>query len=246
DYLLPTTACLLQDRLQLPRTCAAFDMNLGCSGFTYGLWLARSLVLSQSARNVLLLTGDTYSKYCDPTDLATASLFGDGATAGLVSAEADGAWAEIGTSVLGTDGRGAGNLIVKSGGSRQRTPGQPRDGFLFMNGAEIATFAVGTVKPTIHDLLTRTGLQWADIDRFVFHQANPAFVKRLAEAYRIPPEKVLIDLADVGNTCSATIPMVLERGVQQGLLAAGQRVILVGFGVGYSWAATLLMWLRAA
>jgi 3-oxoacyl-[acyl-carrier-protein] synthase-3 len=119
---------------------------------------------------------------------------------------------------------------------------QESDRFLYMNGAEIAAFAVGIVKPTINALLAKTGLQWDQVDRFVFHQANPAFVQRLANAYRLPSDKVLIDLADVGNTCSATIPMTLQRAVDRGDLHAGDRVVLVGFGVGYSWAATLLEW----
>lgn len=244
DYRLPTTACLLQDRLQLPQTVAAFDLPLGCSGYTYGLWLARSLVLSDSAKNVLLLAGDTYSRYCHPKDLAVASLFGDGATASLITGDATNALAEIGVSALGTDGRGVKHLIVKAGGSRVPTSETVSENFLYMNGAEIASFAVSTVKTVVNQLLEKVHLQWTDIDGFVFHQANPAFVQKLMQAYRLPAEKVPVGLANVGNTSSSTIPMVLDQCVQESRFHAGQKLVLVGFGVGYSWAATLLEWKR--
>lgn len=245
DYFLPSTACVLQDRLQLPQTVAAFDVTLGCSGYTYGLWLARSLVLSDSAKNVLLLAGDTYSKYCHPKDLAVASLFGDGATASLITHQPDNAWAEIGPSVLGTNGQGATNLIVKAGASRLPTSETQSDRYLYMNGAEIASFAVSTVKMVVNSLLEKVGLQWSDIDGFLFHQANPAFVQRLTAAYKLSPDKVPIGLANIGNTCSATIPMVLEQCAQAGRFQPGQKLVLVGFGVGYSWAATLLEWKKS-
>ncbi len=245
DYFLPSTACVLQDRLQLPQTVAAFDVTLGCSGYTYGLWLARSLVLSDSAQNVLLLAGDTYSKYCHPKDLAVASLFGDGATASLITHQSENAWADIGPSVLGTNGQGAANLIVKAGASRLPTSETQSDRYLYMNGAEIASFAVSTVKMVVTSLLEKVALPWSDIDGFVFHQANPAFVQRLAAAYKLSPDKVPIGLANVGNTCSATIPMVLEQCARSGRFQPGQKLVLVGFGVGYSWAATLLEWKKS-
>lgn len=242
DYFLPSTACVLQDRLQLPQTVAAFDVTLGCSGYTYGLWLARSLVLSDSARNVLLLAGDTYSKYCHPKDLAVASLFGDGATASLITDHPENAWAEIGPSVLGTNGQGAANLIVKAGASRMPTSETPSDRYLYMKGAEIASFAVSTVKGVIERLLDKAHLKMSDIDGYLFHQANPVFVQRLVAAYKLPPEKVPVGLAEIGNTCSATIPMLLEQCVRSGRFQPGQKLVLVGFGVGYSWAGTLLEW----
>lgn len=246
DYFLPSTACLLQERLKLSTDCAAFDLTLGCSGYTYGLWLARSLIVSESARCVLLLAGDTYTRYCNPQLPATASLFGDGATASLITTEPEYAWAEIGKSIVGTDGRGADSLIVKAGGSRFPEPVDPNDRYLFMNGAEVASFAVSTVRRIVTQLLSATQLDWPDIDHFVFHQANPAFVQRLAAAYKLPIEKVPIGLADVGNTCSATIPMMLVQEHERHRFQPGQRVMLVGFGVGYSWGATLLDWLPTA
>lgn len=244
DYFLPSTACVLQDRLQLPQTVAAFDVSLGCSGYTHGLWLARSLVLSDSAKNVLLLAGDTLSKSCHPQNLAVASLFGDGATASLITNRSENAWAEIGPSALGTDGRGAQNLIIKAGASRLPKSEAPADHHLHMNGGEIASFAVSTVDVVINRLLDKVGLKWPDIDGFVFHHASPAFVKRLISVYRLPPEKVPIGLEKIGNTCSATIAMVLEECAQTDRFQPGHKLVLVGFGVGYSWSATLLEWKR--
>lgn len=242
DYFLPSTACVLQDRLGLPQTVAAFDVSLGCSGYTHGLWLARSLILSESAKNVLLLAGDTLSKFCQPQNLAVASLFGDGATASLITSQPDKAWAEIGPSALGTNGRGAHNLIIKAGASRQPSSDNPADHTLHMNGAEIASFAVSTVDMVIRQLLDKVGLDWSDIDGFVFHHPSPAFVKRLISVYRLPAEKVPLSLENVGNTCSATIPMVLEECQKSDRFGPGQKLVLVGFGVGYSWSATLLEW----
>jgi 3-oxoacyl-[acyl-carrier-protein] synthase-3 len=244
DLITPSTACLLQDRLQLPQTCAAFDVNLGCSGFTYGLWLSRALILSDSARHVLLLNGDTYSKYCNPREPAVAGLFGDGASAALITADPQGAWAEIGACVVGTNGRGAEHLNVRAGACRMPIAVDERDRYIHMNGAEIAIFAVRTVKRTIDELLAKAGLELDDIAQFVFHHASPELVRRLAAAYRLPSEKVPVDLADVGNIGGATIAMVLERCAERGALHPGDKVVLVGFGVGYSWGATLLEWMK--
>ncbi len=244
DHFLPATACVLQDRLRLPCSVAAFDVMLGCSSYTYGLWMARSLVLSNSAHNVLLLVGDTLSKYCHPTNLSVASLFGDGATASLIRSQPENAWAAIGPSVLGSDGRGAANLILKAGASRLPTSEIASDRFLVMNGAEIASFAVATVKTVIAGLLDKVGLNLADIDGFIFHHANPVFVQRLATAYKLPPEKVPIGLSQVGNIGGSTIPLLVEQCAQSGRFHRGQKLVLVGFGVGYSWAATYLEWKR--
>jgi len=242
DYILPSTACLLQERLGLPMTCAALDYVLGCSGFVYGLWLARGLILSGSARNVLLVTADTASRYCDPHDLATVSIFGDGSAATLISADPAGSVAEIGPTVPGTNGRGAENLIVRAGGERLRTSSNPRDSFITMNGPEIAIFSVWTVKRGIEQLLGRVGLTWNDVDLFLFHQANAYLLRQLCQSLSIPAEKAPIDMEDIGNTVSPSIPILMGRCMERGMFRRGQRCVLAGFGIGYSWGMTSVTW----
>jgi len=251
DYLLPTTACILQDRLKLPTTCGAMDYNLGCSGFTYGLWLARSMILSGSATNVLLVMAETYSKYCDIHDMATATIFGDAAAAALVSSSAEGALAEIGPTVVGTDGRGWKNLIVRAGAARcprcsTESPAdakQQKDEHLFMNGPEIFRFTLESVRAAIQRLLDRSAIGWDDVDLFLMHQANRFMLESLRDTMKIPPEKMPIDMADCGNTVSASIPVLMRRCFDRGILKSGQKCVLAGFGVGYSWAMTELKWL---
>jgi len=254
DYFLPTTACMLQTRLGLPCSCAAFDINLGCSGFTYGLWLAGALVRSQSAGNILLIVGDTYSKYCNPHDLATATIFADGAAAALITASPQDTLAAIGPSVLGTDGRGAENLIVRAGAARHRAaPGTPQprpednqnqrsEDHLFMNGPEIYTFTLSRVHSAIAELLEKVALGWGEIDLFLLHQANRFMLEQLRRKMNIPPEKMPIDVEDLGNTVSASLPILVQRCQARGILKPGHKCVLAGFGVGYSWAMTFLQW----
>lgn len=253
DHFLPTTACLLQDRLGLPTSCGAIDLNQGCSGFVYGLALARGLVENELARNVLLVTADTYTKFINPRDRSTRTLFGDGAAATLVApAAVEGDF--IGPFVFGTDGRGAPHLIVPAGGARtphtvatalerKDTSGNWRcDDNLFMNGGEVFAFTLAAVPAVIRRLLEKTGLALDDVDQFVFHQANRFMLERLRDKLEIPPEKFAIELEDTGNTVSASIPIALDRCVQRGVVRPGDRVLIVGFGVGYSWAAALIRW----
>ncbi|MGD0902961.1 MAG: ketoacyl-ACP synthase III [Terracidiphilus sp.] len=250
DYVLPASACILQDRLRLPVSCGAIDFNQGCSGFIYGLQLANALVCSGSAFNVLLLTGETYSKYIHPGDRSVRVLFGDAATATVVSADKRGA--RIVATVVGTDGSGCGNLIVPIGGARRRFPAEPLSEYcdengsvrsaanLFMDGQELFAFTMKRVPALIHKLLTKTGLTLDEIDSFVFHQANAFMNEQLRTKMRLPKEKVPLSLSDVGNTVSNTIPLTLSRIAVQ--LSPGNKVMLIGFGVGYSWGAGLLEW----
>jgi 3-oxoacyl-[acyl-carrier-protein] synthase-3 len=241
DYFpsVPATACTLQDRLGLPQSCGAFDYSLGCSGFTYGLWLARALVLSGSAKKCLLVMSETVAKNCAPDDMATTVNFGDGAAACLVSDEPEGAWAELGDSVVGTDGKGAPNLIVRGGGAR--APDEPS--VLTMNGAEVFSFTLHTVHLAIEKLLEKTKTPRERIDWYLFHQANRFLVESLGKKMAIPRERLPIDIADIGNTSSASIPILIERCQRKGLLVPEQLAVLCGFGVGYSWGATLARFL---
>jgi len=243
DFLLPTTACLLQQRLGLPTTVAAFDFNLGCSGFVYGLGLAKGLIETGQVRNVLLLTADTYSKFLHPEDRSVRTLFGDGAAAAWieeVAGEPDG----IGPFVYGTDGRGAEHLMLRRGGTRdaETAAAAPSPEYLHMNGPEIFRFTLEVVPSCVEQLCVRAGIALAEVDLFVFHQANAYMLEHLREKIGIPSEKFVVHMETCGNTVSSTIPMALKAAAEEGRLRPGMRVMLVGFGVGLSWAATLIRW----
>lgn len=245
DYFLPTSACVIQDKLGLPTSCGALDFNLGCSGYVYGLSLAKGLLLGGIARNVLLLTGETYSKFMHPKDKGNRTIFGDAGSATLVSSEG---FAEIGNFSLGTDGRGAENLMVKSGGMRFREQfndlqfednGNPLSSdHLYMNGSEIFNFTIDAVPPLIEDTLVKNQLSRDDVDGYVFHQANKFMINFLRKKIKIEPEKFYTYMSEVGNTVSNTIPIVLTEKLKENALKGN--IILAGFGVGYSWGGTVL------
>jgi 3-oxoacyl-[acyl-carrier-protein] synthase III len=240
DYFLPSTACLLQHRLGLRTTCGALDFNLGCSGFVYGLSLAKGLIETGAARTVLLLTAETYSKFLDPQDKSVRTIFGDGAAATLLRA-APSDREPIGPFVFGTDGSGANHLIVPVGGMRRRIAAETdADRWLHMNGPEVFNFTLRSVPQLVDAVLTRTGLALGDVDRFVFHQANQFMLESLRKRVGIPAERFCVEFAQYGNTVSATIPIVLEAALRDGRIAPGHRTMLVGFGVGYSSAGCLV------
>jgi 3-oxoacyl-[acyl-carrier-protein] synthase-3 len=251
DYYLPTSACLIQDRLGLPTGCGALDFNQGCSGFVYGLALAKTLVESGLANKVLLITAETYSKFINPRDRSARTIFGDGAAATLiepVESEVD----LLGPFVFGTDGRGANNLIVPVGGLRQRRNSENAveredeggnwrsEQDLYMNGPEIFNFTLQSVPAAVKQLLQKADCALEQIDYFVFHQANKFMLERLRNKIKIPAEKFWLNMECVGNTVSSTIPIALETARQENKVQPGERVMLVGFGVGYSWAAGLI------
>ena len=231
DHLLPATACILQRRLGLPTSAGALDFNLGCSGFVAGLGLAKGLIETGQSRNLLLLTADTYSKFLAPADRATRALFGDAAAATLVRA-VDAPAPLIGPFVYGTDGSGAANLILEN-----------RSGAtLHMNGPEIFTFALRTIPRLFEQILSRAQLRRDEIDLFIFHQANRYMLEHLRKKLAIPAEKFILALRDCGNTVSSSIPIALKDAEREGQLRPGGRILLVGFGVAYSWNATVVRW----
>ena len=249
DYRLPTTACVLQDRLGLPLSAGAMDFNLGCSGFVYGLGLAKGLIESGQARNVLLFTAETYSKYIDPRDKSVRTIFGDAAAVALIRG-LDAPEDFIHVPAFGTDGSGASNLIVRRGGARNfesgesegKTDAEGNWGDLYMNGAEVFTFTLRRVPESLESALRNSRLTLADIDLFVFHQANAFMLEHLRQKLGIDKEKFFVAMEDIGNTVSATIPIALKRAEEQGVLRRGMKVALSGFGVGYSWATCVVEW----
>lgn len=250
DYILPSSACLMQDRLCLPKSIGALDINLGCSGFVYGLSLAAGLIAAGSAASVLLVTADTYSKFIHERDRSVRTLFGDGAAATLIVADSSGP--SIGPFVFGTDGRGAKNLVVETGGAR--TPRSPETGAiaedefgnlrsrdnLYMNGSAVMNFTLREVPRTWTSLKIRAGLEDQDIDYVVLHQANRFMLDALVKKLRISPEKTPYFFENIGNTVSSTIPFVLENMLLNQGISRGSKIALLGFGVGLSWAGGLI------
>ena len=245
DYFLPTTACLLQERLGLRHQCGALDFNLGCSGFVYGLALAKGLIESRVAQNVLLITAETYSKHLHPRDKGNRTIFGDAAAAILVSTDG---FAEIKAFDLGTDGTGANQLIVRSGAMRHRerygdasfdTSGNPiSSDHLYMNGSEIFNFTLETVPELVEHVLEKNGLTRDAVNLYVFHQANKYLLDCLFDLMEIEKEKAFVYVSEVGNTVSSTIPIALYEAKKEGKLVGN--VLIAGFGVGYSWGGCLL------
>ena len=248
DYKLPPSACVLQDRLGIPTSSGALDYDLGCSGFVYGLAMAKGLVVGGIAKNVLLLTGETYTKYINPMDKSVRTIFGDGATATLVDEDLAG---RIGKFSFGTDGSGAEKLIVRTGGAREAVAWDAEatcDGSgnartrndLFMNGPDIFNFTLDIVPPTMERVCKANGVDMDGIDLFVFHQANKFMLDTIRKVNMIPRGKFYVDMEDTGNTVSSTIPIALVRAMEKGVLRPGMKVMLMGFGVGLSWGATIV------
>lgn len=251
DYILPPTSCILQNRLGLPMESGAIDINLGCSGFVYGLKLAKALVSSGESKNVLLITGDLYSKKINPMDKSTRTLFGDAATAALITTGDD--VSEIGIFDIGTNGEGYNHLIIPSGGSKLPKSSETaivntyEDGSMrslddiYMNGPEIMLFSIDMVPKNVNNVLKQQDLVLNNIDWFVFHQANQYILDYLRKKIGIPKEKFIIDMEDLGNTVSSTIPLALKRTWdREKSFKKGDKIMLVGFGVGLSWGATII------
>ncbi len=247
DYFLPTSACIIQNELCIPKKAGAIDFNLGCSGFVYGLAVAKGLISARIAENVLLLTAETYSKFMHPLDKSNRTIFGDAAAATLISKTG---FAEILNFSLGTDGSGAENLIVKTGGLRwpqslndltfddNKNPSS--SDHLFMDGTEVFNFTLETVPELVTETLRVNSYNIDNIDLFVFHQANKYILNFLRKKIKIPEEKFYYYLDKVGNTVSSTIPIALAEAIKEGKMNYGQNILLAGFGVGYSWGGVIL------
>src|SRR3989339_476802 len=240
DYPLPPSACILQDRLNLPKTTGALDYNLGCSGFIYGLGLSQGLIVTEQAKNVLLITSDTYSKHIHSDDKSVRTLFGDGGAATLISISDEDC---IGPFQHGTDGSGFSNLIVTKGTAR--SPNFIRNlnlskktkfpDNLYMNGSALFNFTIQTVPHTVEKFLQKINSKLEDVDFFVFHQANKYILEHLRQKIGIPKERFFVDISDTGNTVSASIPIALKKASTLDLIKKGDRILTIGFGVGYSW-----------
>jgi len=247
DYHLPTTACVIQKRMGLNHNLTSIDVNLGCNGFVVGLSLAKAVILAGQAKNVLLLTGETYSKYMHEKDKSNRTIFGDGASATVVSTEGI---AEIGEFVIGTDGGGAENLIVKTGGARHMKLandlvfddfGNPHSSDnLYMDGPAILNYSLDFLAKLVNDVLAKNSLTMDDIDLHVYHQANIFLANLERKTLRIPPEKYWVSIENTGNTVSSTIPIAICEAIKQGKLTKGMKVLSIAQGLGYTWGGMVL------
>ncbi len=238
EYLLPTSACLLQAKLGLRTEIGALDFNLGCSGYVYGLAIAKGMINSGLCKNVLLVTGETYSKFIAEDDISNRSIFGDAGTATIVTySEED----QLGEFIFGTDGIGAENLIVNGLSARNsyilKDVERPT---LYMNGPEIFNFTIETIPPLIQQVINKNKLQLSGIDYFILHQANKYIIEFLISEIGLDINKCHIDMLNYGNTVSNTIPIALKDSLEQGRIKERDKVLLAGFGVGYSWGATII------
>jgi len=253
DYTLPTTACIVQHELGIPTTCGALDFNLGCSGYVYGLSLAKGLIESNQSKRILLLTSEIYSRYINDKDKSVRTLFGDAATATLIDA-VESETERIGSFVFGTDGNGANNLIVPHGGSKnpitddselesEDSSGNVRSPKnLFMDGAEILTFTLKTVPKSVSSVLEKSNIGIADIDKVIFHQANKFMLEKLRKKIGFTEEQFLTSYEKYGNTVSSTIPLGIEKALSSDQLVKGDKLLVCGFGVGYSWSGAIITW----
>jgi len=254
DFIIPGNAGILQHRLGLPNAIGAVDINQGCTGYVYALSLAKGLLATDQAHSILIVTADTYTKYIHPLDRANRSIFGDGASATLLKEKDTG---NIGQFIFGTDGSGAQNICVKTSGLKY--PKNPQTSIehqddsgnlrsednLYMNGSEVFSFTLEHVPQAVAAILVKHKLNMDDIDHFVFHQANGFMLTHLRDKIGIPEEKFSICMEDTGNTVSSTIPIVLSELIRTKTVKENDRVMLVSFGVGYSWAATILTYKTA-
>jgi len=252
DYVLPPNACVLHGKLALPESVLAFDVDLGCSGYPYCLGLAKGMLSTRMAANVLLVNADTYSKLIHKNDQSTRTLFGDAAAASWITASDDA------RGIVDLECCTAGQLyekfIVPGGGYRrprsdqatgteleEADPTKPHD-TIHMDGMGILAFVNAKIPGHVKTLLERNGLGIEDVDLFVFHQASQMVLDTLPRLMKIRPEQMHSNLAEVGNTVSAAIPIVLKDAAEAGRLARGDTVLVCGFGLGLSWGSALLKW----
>jgi 3-oxoacyl-[acyl-carrier-protein] synthase-3 len=237
DYFLPSSSCMVHKWLGLSDQCAAFDVGMGCSGYPYGLYLAATMLKGGGHQRILMLHGETPSRFTSPDDHATTLLFSDvGSATAIELVESS---REPAFFCLQTDGQGYDALILPGGGFRDRTPSNPRDLFLYMDGAGGFNFTIKRVPKLIQDLLEFASLAVDDVDWYLFHQSNRFIMKHLAKKCGLPEERVPFVLEQFGNSGGASVALAFTQGVA-GSGRRDCRVMTVGYGVGLSWAAAIV------
>ncbi len=242
DQILPSTACLVQDKLGAVNA-AAFDLVAGCTGFLYGLDVATRYINSGAARHILLVGVDTLSPIVDWQDRNTCVLFGDGAGAVVISAVEEGSG--VLASKMFSDGTKANLLYIPAGGSTRPATRQTvaeRGHYIKMEGQEVFKFAVTVMVDSLLEVLAIAGKTAADLDILAPHQANIRIINFACKRLKLKPEQVLINIHRYGNMSSAAIPVALDEAVEEGKLKAGQLVGMVSFGAGLTWGASVMKW----
>jgi 3-oxoacyl-[acyl-carrier-protein] synthase III len=236
DYLLPSTACVVHKRLELGDGCAAFDVGLGCSGYPYGLWLGHMMVAAGGLRRVLVLHGETPTKFTHETDRATYLLFGDAGSATALERAPE---TERASFVVQTDGQGLNDLIIHAGGFRDRFAGEMRRHYLEMNGPGLFNFTIKRVPPLIESTLKLAGRAVGEIDYFILHQSNRFMMLHLAKKFELAAERVPLTLNDFGNTGGPSVPLTLTNTLSRAPRDRTLSVMMIGYGVGLSWGSAL-------
>ena len=227
-YRIPTTACILQDKLGLKKKLIAFDINLGCSGFIYALRMGSSLIETKQVKSGLIICADTYTKYISKNNTACRPIFSDAGAAILLSKSSINT---IGPFELGTDGSGADALELPMNTNE-----------IVMNGAKVLTFAMNVVPDNVNLLLKKIGINKNKIDKFIFHQASKYILDNINRILSIKKEKTFENYSKVGNTISASIPIALKDANSKNELKKNNLVIIAGYGVGLSWGSALIKW----
>ena len=240
EYMLPTTSCIIQESCGLPNNIGALDINLGCSGYTYALSMAKGMIVSGQAKNVVLVTSETYSKYINKKDLVNSLLFGDAATATLISkSEHNG----IENFIFGTDGSGYDKLIVKNNFFNKDIIDQEKtyssfnvynDNNLYMDGPEVFKFTLDRIPSLIEEILIKNKINNDGISKYIFHQANMMLLEFVRKKAKIDKSQMFYYLSKTGNTVSNTIPIALKE-YSKISNNESEKIVLAGFGVGLSW-----------
>ena len=234
EYNLPSGSCIIQNRLNLSKKVMTLDINQGCSGFVYGLNLASALINNGTAKSILLICSDTYTKYIDKKDKTCLPIFSDGASCTLINRSKN---QKILKFNFGTDGEGYKDLIVENSGSNLNKSKSTK---IFMDGRKVLMFTMSNIPTLIKDILKKNKISINDIDHFIFHQASKTVLENLIRKLKIDKKKVFVNIVNIGNTVSSTIPIAFKQLIMKKKLKKNSLVLIAGFGVGYSMGATII------
>ncbi len=246
DYFSPSSASILHHRIGLNESCGVLDIPVGCAGFVYGLSLAQAIISSGNASKVLFLLGEIPSKAIHEDDHDLKMIFGDAGVACLVESSS---FNSIQKFVFGTDGKGFDDLNILRGGTRYpidaswlKDNGALPHGRLAMNGLEILRFSLDKIPKLLQATLLKNDCDFSEINYFVFHHASLIIIKSLQRKCAIPADRLIEYFDEVGNTVSCSIPIALKKADEEGKLKSGDKIMLLGFGTGYAWAGTIIVW----